>query len=102
MSDNEKPNTDLGERFPRTTDEVARLRQAGVHAARDLCAFIDRSPTPFHAAREAAARLAAAGFREISERDAWSLAPGDRCYMIRGGSTLVGFVVGSESPATGG
>src|SRR5512141_3042196 len=101
MSDNEKPNTDLGERFPRTTDEVARLRQAGVHAARDLSAFIDRSPTPFHAAREAASRLGAAGFREIGERDAWSLAPGDRRYLVRGG-TLIAFVVGSESPASGG
>jgi aspartyl aminopeptidase len=93
---------DLGERFPRTRDEMAALRQKGAEAASDLCAFLDRSPTPFHAAREAASRLAAAGFREISERDAWSVAPGDRCYVIRGGSTLVAFVAGQESPATGG
>jgi aspartyl aminopeptidase len=97
----DKPNTDLGDRFPRTRDEVARLRVAGAESARDLCAFLDRSPTPFHAAREAAARLQAAGFSEIGERDAWAFGPGDRRYLLRGG-TLIAFVVGSESPATGG
>ena len=102
MADISRPLTDLGDRFPRTSDEMARLRQKGEAAARDLCAFLDRSPTPFHAAREAAARLAAAGFQELSERDAWSLAPGDRRYVIRGGSTLIAFVAGAESPATGG
>src|SRR5262245_8820871 len=102
MADSEKPITDLGERFPRTRDEMAALRQKGAEAARDLLVFLDRSPTPFHAAREAASRLAAAGFREISERDAWSIAPGDRRYLVRGGSTIVAFVAGSESPATGG
>jgi aspartyl aminopeptidase len=102
MNDPEKPLTSLGERFPRTRDEMAALRAQATTAARDLCAFLDRSPTPFHAAREAAVRLAAAGFREISERDVWSLAPGERRYVIRGGSTLVAFVAGAESPATGG
>src|SRR5277367_5984186 len=102
MTDPEQPLKDLGERFPRTRDEMASLRARGTAAARDLCAFIDRSPTPYHAVCEAAARLAAAGFREISERDAWSFAPGERRYVIRGGSTLVAFVAGAESPATGG
>lgn len=102
MMDSDKPSTELGERFPKTAAEMARLRESGAAAAGDLCAFLDRSPTPFHAAREAASRLEAAGFREISERDAWSLAPGERRYLIRGGSTLVAFIAGSESPATGG
>lgn len=101
MADPDMPLTDLGARFPRTAAEMETLREKGREAARDLCAFLDRSPTPYHAAREAAARLAAAGFTEIAEGDAWSLAPGDRRYLIRGG-TLVAFVVGAESPATGG
>lgn len=101
MADLDKPLTDLGARFPKSADEMERLRAAGREAARDLCAFLDRSPTPFHAAREAASRLEAAGFREIGERDAWSLAPGDRRYLLRGG-TLIAFAVGSESPAAGG
>ena len=101
MSEQDKPLTDLGDRFPRTRAEMDRLREKGFEAARDLCAFLDRSPTPYHAAREAAARLAAAGFQEIAETDAWQLAPGDRRYLVRGG-TLIAFVVGDESPAAGG
>src|SRR5262245_10458360 len=102
MTDPDKPTTELGERFPRTADEMRRLREGGVAAAQDLCAYIDRSPTPFHAVREAASRLAEKGFQEISERDAWSLAPRDRRYVIRGGSTIVAFIVGEASPATAG
>jgi aspartyl aminopeptidase len=101
MLDNEKPSTQLGERFPRSADELAALCREGVIAAQDLCAFVDRSPTPYHAAAEAARRLSAQGFREIAEREVWSLAPDDRRYVIRGG-TIIAFVVGTESPATGG
>lgn len=96
------PSTDLGERFPKSADEMAALRARGVAAARDLCAFIDRAPTPYHAVREVAARLVAAGFSEIGERDAWTLARGDRRFVIRGDSTIVAFVVGAEHPARGG
>src|SRR5512141_342227 len=96
------PSTDLGERFPKTAEEMSRLRGAGVAAARDLGAFIDASPTPFHAVREAARRLELAGFRELFETDTWQLAAGDRRYVIRGGSTILAFIVGDESPATGG
>ena len=57
-------------------------------AAHDLLSYIDASPSPFHAVREAATRLEAAGFRQVSERDAWSLSPGDRVYVVRDGATL--------------
>jgi aspartyl aminopeptidase len=102
MQDLDKPITDLGERFPKTREEMEALRQSGVREAKDLGAFIDRSPTPFHAAAEAASRLKAAGFEELSERDAWSIAPGDRRYFIRGGSTIVAFIAGTEPPAKAG
>ena len=36
--------------------------------ADDLCAFIDASPSPFHAVATAADRLAAAGFTELDDR----------------------------------
>ncbi|WP_082363478.1 M18 family aminopeptidase [Chondromyces crocatus] len=96
------PSTQLGERFPKSTEELGRLRALGVEAARDLCGFVDRSPTPWHATAEVAARLRAAGFTELSERDAWALAPGDRRFVIRGGSSIVAFVAGQEHPAVGG
>ena len=68
----------------------------------DLLAFIDRSPTPYHAVAEARRRLLAEGFRELSEEDPWELAPGDRRLLVRGGGSLVAFQVGSVSPAEGG
>jgi aspartyl aminopeptidase len=77
-------------------------RAASLAAARDLCAFIDRSPTPYHAVAEVAARLAAAGFTELDEREAFQIAPGDRRFVRRGGGTIVALVAGTESPAVGG
>ncbi len=73
-----------------------------VDAVADLLAFIDRSPTPYHAVAEATARLRAAAFRELSEGDAWDLSPGDRHYVVRGDGSLVAFQVGSRPPAEGG
>src|SRR5262249_45777254 len=35
----------------------------------------------------------------LSERDAWSLAPGEKRFVVRGGTTLLAFVVGTEPPA---
>jgi aspartyl aminopeptidase len=71
-------------------------------AARDLVAFIDASPTPYHAVAEVSRRLAAAGFRECAEQELWSLGPGDRRFVVRNGGSLVAFQVGSESPIDGG
>jgi aspartyl aminopeptidase len=95
-------NTTLGARFPRTAEEMASLRERGVAAARDLCAYIDASPTPFHAVAETVRRLAAAGFSEISEREVFRLSAGEKRYVVRGGSTIIAFVVGTEAPAEAG
>jgi len=71
-------------------------------AARDLVAFIDASPTPYHAVSEAVRRLTRAGFRDCAEAELWSLEPGDRRMVVRNGGSLVAFQVGSESPVDGG
>src|SRR5215813_5634214 len=67
-------------------------------AARDLVRLIDSSPSPYHAAAEAARRLEAAGFVRLHEENSWQLAPGARVYTIRGGSSIAAFVVG-HAPA---
>lgn len=61
---------------PRTTDE-----------ALDLAAFIDASPSPYHAVREVARRLEALDFREVRESEPWTLEHG-RGYVVRGGSII--------------
>jgi aspartyl aminopeptidase len=70
--------------------------------ARDLLRFIDESPSPFHAVREAAARLERAGYRQLSEGDAWQLAPGDRFYVVRDGATIAAFELGTAAPEEAG
>lgn len=69
--------------------------------ARDLLAFIDASPSPFHAVAEAARRLGAEGFIEYSEGDEWHVQPGARGYVVREG-TLLAFVAGAEPPSKAG
>lgn len=98
----DKPDTSLGERFPKNAAQLGALRQAGVLAARDLAAFIDRSPTPYHAAREAIARLEKAGFQPLLEREPWKLAAGDKRWVVRNDATVVAFVVGQDHPANAG
>jgi len=67
----------------------------------DLRAFLDASPSPFHAVAELARRLTAAGFTELAEADAWSLAPGGQHFVVRQGS-LVAFRVGTAPLAEAG
>jgi aspartyl aminopeptidase len=71
-------------------------------AVRDLLRFIDASPTPYHAVAEATRRLDRAGFSPMDERLVWSLSPGTKGYVVRGGGTIVAFALGSEPPATSG
>ena len=61
----------------------------------DLRAFVDASPSPFHAVAEMVRRLAAAGFTALSERERWTLAPGDTRYVVRDGGSVIAFRVGS-------
>src|SRR4051794_36820694 len=67
----------------------------------DLRAFVDASPSPFHAVTELARRLRAAGFTELAETDAWELAPGAQHFVRRHGS-LIAFRVGTAPLAEAG
>ena len=64
--------------------------------ARDLIQFIDASPTPFHVVREVKRRLDEAGFHELKESERWFLKE-KRYYVIRGGTSLIAFITGSET-----
>ena len=64
-------------------------------AGADLRAFVDASPSPFHAVAEMARRLEAGGFNRLEERERWALAPGDARYVVRDGGSVIAFRVGS-------
>lgn len=70
--------------------------------AEALCAYIDASPTPFHAVAASAGALEAAGFARLDEREAWRLEPGKGYYVCRDGASLVGFRVGRRAPSESG
>lgn len=72
----------------------------GKRLAQDLGAFIDASPSPYHACAEVAARLEIAGFTRLAERDAWQGMSGSH-YVIRGGS-LVAWARPSDAGPVGG
>jgi aspartyl aminopeptidase len=59
--------------------------------ALDLIAFLDASPSPYHAAAEALRRLTVAGFTEVSQAETWPSGPGR--YAVVDGGTLFAWVV---------
>ncbi len=77
-------------------------RAAAHLVADDLLAFLDASPSAFHAVAALGARLREAGYAPLSEADRWSLEPGGRYLVERGGTALAAFVVGTASPSEAG
>lgn len=73
-------------------------RMADLDAARDLIAFIDASPSPFHACETAAARLDASGFTRLGESEAWT--PPRRAYIVRDGRLVAWQVPEAALPTT--
>lgn len=71
-------------------------------AAHDLCAYIDASPSPYHAVAETARRLEACGFSRLDEAADWALRPGASHYVTRGDASLLAFRVGEKSPVEAG
>jgi aspartyl aminopeptidase len=67
--------------------------------AAGLCAYLDASPSPFHACSEAAARLAASGFTAVEEAQRWPRESG-RYYTVRGGSLVAWSTERAEGAAT--
>ena len=70
--------------------------------AKDLLDFIDASPSPWHAVASCETRLQAAGFSRLEEVDRWQLTSGGKHYVVRAGSSIIAFIVGSSSPAESG
>ncbi|MFF3512389.1 M18 family aminopeptidase [Streptomyces sp. NPDC002573] len=66
----------------------------------DLMSFLAASPSPYHAVAHAAERLEKAGFRQVSETDAWDGTSGGK-YVLRGGAIIAWYVpegAGAHTP----
>ena len=64
--------------------------------AQDLLDFIDASPSPWHAVATASTHLIAAGYTRLEESARWQLEVGGRYFVVRGGSSLIAFIVGHQ------
>ncbi|MRR50896.1 MAG: M18 family aminopeptidase [Rhodocyclaceae bacterium] len=62
----------------------------------ELIDFIDASPSPWHAVASAEERLLARGYTRLKEEERWQLQAGGRYYVIRGGASIIAFIVGGH------
>lgn len=67
------------------------------HILDDLKAFLDSSPTSWHAVKEIGERLAIRDFSPLSEDEKWQLEKGKKYFVIRGGA-LCAFQVPTAKP----
>ncbi|MFO0681530.1 MAG: M18 family aminopeptidase [Sandaracinus sp.] len=72
------------------------MTDALLDPAEDLVAYLNASPTPWHAVTETVRRLRAAGYRELQEEDDWRVAPGDKVFVVRAGSTIAALEIGER------
>jgi aspartyl aminopeptidase len=75
------------------------ITESARRQAQDLLDFIDASPSPWHAVHTCEQRLLAAGFTRLEETDRWTLQPGGKHYVVRSGSSIIAFILGSKSLA---
>ena len=68
----------------------------------DLLDFIDRSPSPWHAAAAVEAAVQTFQFARLDETAKWQLQAGGRYYVVRDDSSIVLFVLGSKAPVEAG
>ncbi|MEP4146319.1 MAG: M18 family aminopeptidase [Halioglobus sp.] len=67
-----------------------------------LCSFLARATTPFHAVTEMVERLQDSGYSQLVEDENWQLEAGGRYFVTRNGSSIIAFGVGAEfGPAEG-
>ena len=61
-----------------------------------LLAFIQASPTPFHAVEQMASKLDAGGFQRLKEADVWQCTNPGKYYVTRNDSAIIAFSLGSS------
>ena len=74
------------------------LIQTAKSLSNDFLKFVNSSPSPYHAVKEAGQRLKCAGFEAVGEEEDWSarIEKGGKYMVTRGGSSLVAFACGEN------
>ena len=63
----------------------------------DVCSYLEKSYTSFHAVKNAEEILVSNGFKKIYTKDAWTLNKGDKYYITKNDSALLAFKIGDLS-----
>ena len=63
-----------------------------------LCAFLDASHSVYHATAYLSRELENAGYTRLHEADSWTLVPGGKYYLVRGGTAVMAFRIPVGSP----
>ncbi len=63
-----------------------------------LTDFLDASVSVYHAAAYLEKTLREAGYTQLSEGEPWTLAPGGKYYLTRGGTAVLAFRIPMEAP----
>lgn len=87
--------------MPEEPASAASVPATAVAHAEDLAAFVDASPSSFHAAAEVARRLEDAGFTRLDEGEPWSAPAGGRFVVVRDGAAIAWVIPASATAATG-
>lgn len=67
-----------------------------------LLAFLQASPTPFHATQSLESFFHERGFIQLQETDEWDIQPGQGYYYSRSGSSFIAFIAGKKPILEGG
>ena len=63
-----------------------------------LMNFLDTAHSAYHAVAELTAQLEQVGYTRIYEQDAWTLTPGGKYCLTRGGTALIAFRIPKAAP----
>ncbi len=70
--------------------------------ANEFVDFLNEAATAFHASEACKKRLKAAGFTQLSEKDAWNIVRGGKYFFSRNDTSVIAFTVGTNYSATTG
>ena len=64
----------------------------------DFIKFLDNSPSCYHATANLVNMLTAEGYVQLHEHEDWTLVPGGKYFMVRGGTTMIAFRIPRNAP----
>jgi len=77
------------------------MKKEALKISKDLLEFIEKCPNSYFAVKVIKERLLAEGFVEIREGESFEPAVGKRCFITRGGSSLIAFMLPDKSEEAG-